>query len=615
MQVVFNFIGSLFGYILFGAFYLVNNFGVAIIIFTLIVKLLLLPFSIKQQKSMAANARFQKKQREIMERYANDKVKAQQEVQKAMAKENISATAGCLPMIAPMFVMLGVYYSVINPLTNTLHIAADKVQTALTSLSAIPGMGSSIGGAYGEMYVVKYFGVLQNHLVNTDGKPLFNAYETDTINGFANGFNFLGWDLLSTPNGSSFASLMWLIPVLCFVTSVGSMFIMQKMNGTANVVKSQYLKPYLEFSGSCAGCAETSYARLVTQLFGDHMLISNATGCSSIWGGPAATSPYTVNKEGKGPAWANSLFEDNAEHGLGMHLGQKKIRDDLKAKVEALVAIEWCDKDIKEAAAKWIETYDDGNLNQAPAKALIKALEEGICEGCDCDACKLAREILAQKDFLNKKSVWIFGGDGWAFDIGYGGVDHVLASGEDVNIFVFNTEVYSNTGGQASKASNIGQVAQFAAAGKEIKSKSLAEIAMTYGYVYVAQVAMGANMNQTLKAIKEAEAWHGPSLIIGYSPCEMHSIKGGMANCQTEMKKAVDCGYWNLFRYNPGAEKPFTLDSKDPKEGYQDFLKNEARYARLAASNPERAADLFAKNEKNAMERYEHLKKLKALYE
>ena len=232
MQVVFNFIGSLFGYILFGAFYLVNNFGVAIIIFTLIVKLLLLPFSIKQQKSMAANARFQKKQREIMERYANDKVKAQQEVQKAMAKENISATAGCLPMIAPMFVMLGVYYSVINPLTNTLHIAADKIQTALTSLSAIPGMGSSIGGAYGEMYVVKYFGVLQNHLVNTDGKPLFNAYETDTINGFANGFNFLGWDLLSTPNGSSFASLMWLIPVLCFVTSVGSMFIMQKMNGT-----------------------------------------------------------------------------------------------------------------------------------------------------------------------------------------------------------------------------------------------------------------------------------------------------------------------------------------------------------------------------------------------
>ncbi|MBQ6521491.1 MAG: 2-oxoacid:acceptor oxidoreductase family protein, partial [Atopobiaceae bacterium] len=258
-----------------------------------------------------------------------------------------------------------------------------------------------------------------------------------------------------------------------------------------NVKYSQFAQPYLEFSGSCAGCAETSYARIVTQLFGDHMLISNATGCSSIWGGPAATSPYTVNKEGKGPAWANSLFEDNAEHGLGMYLAQKKIRADVKAKVEELVAVEWCDKDIKEAAAKWIETFDDGNANQEPAKALVKALEEGVCEGCECDACRLAREILEKKAYLNKKSMWIFGGDGWAFDIGYGGVDHVLASNEDVNIFVFNTEVYSNTGGQASKASNIGQVAQFVSAGKEIKSKSLAEMAMTYGYVYVAQIAMG----------------------------------------------------------------------------------------------------------------------------
>ncbi|MBQ5405408.1 MAG: 2-oxoacid:acceptor oxidoreductase family protein, partial [Oscillospiraceae bacterium] len=382
-----------------------------------------------------------------------------------------------------------------------------------------------------------------------------------------------------------------------------------------NVKFSQFAQPYLEFSGSCAGCAETSYARVITQLFGDHMLISNATGCSSIWGGPAATSPYTVNKEGKGPAWANSLFEDNAEHGLGMHLGQKKIRDDLKAKVEALVAIEWCDKDIKEAAAKWIETYDDGNLNQAPAKALIKALEEGICEGCDCDACKLAREILAQKDFLNKKSVWIFGGDGWAFDIGYGGVDHVLASGEDVNIFVFNTEVYSNTGGQASKASNIGQVAQFAAAGKELKSKGLAEMAMTYGYVYVAQVAMGANKAKALKAIVEAEAHKGPSLIIAYAPCEMHSIKGGMGNCQKEMNKAVDCGYWNLFRFNPAAAQPFTLDSKAPAGGYQEFLMNEARYSRLTREFPERAERLFAANEQNAKDRYEHLMKLKALYE
>ena len=352
-----------------------------------------------------------------------------------------------------------------------------------------------------------------------------------------------------------------------------------------NVKFSQFAQPYLEFSGSCAGCAETSYARVITQLFGDHMLISNATGCSSIWGGPAATSPYTVNKEGKGPAW------------------------------EALVAIEWCDKDIKEAAAKWIETYDDGNLNQAPAKALIKALEEGICEGCDCDACKLAREILAQKDFLNKKSVWIFGGDGWAFDIGYGGVDHVLASGEDVNIFVFNTEVYSNTGGQASKASNIGQVAQFAAAGKELKSKGLAEMAMTYGYVYVAQVAMGANKAKALKAIVEAEAHKGPSLIIAYAPCEMHSIKGGMGNCQKEMNKAVDCGYWNLFRFNPAAAQPFTLDSKAPAGGYQEFLMNEARYSRLTREFPERAERLFAANEQNAKDRYEHLMKLKALYE
>ncbi|MCR5664285.1 MAG: pyruvate:ferredoxin (flavodoxin) oxidoreductase [Oscillospiraceae bacterium] len=382
-----------------------------------------------------------------------------------------------------------------------------------------------------------------------------------------------------------------------------------------NVKFSQFAQPYLEFSGSCAGCAETSYARLVTQLFGDHMLISNATGCSSIWGGPAATSPYTVNKEGKGPAWANSLFEDNAEHGLGLYLGQKKIRDDLKAKVEALVAIDWCDAAIKEAAAKWFETYADGNANQEPARALIKALEEGVCEGCDCDACKLAREILAQKDYLNKKSMWIFGGDGWAYDIGYGGVDHVLASGEDVNIFVFNTEVYSNTGGQASKASNIGQVAQFAAAGKELKSKSLAEMAMTYGYVYVAQVAMGANKVQTLKAIAEAEAHKGPSLIIAYAPCEMHSIKGGMENCQKEMDKAVKCGYWNIFRFNPDAEKPFTLDSKEPAGGYREFLMNEARYSRLTREFPERAERLFQANEDNAKERYEHLMKLKALYE
>ena len=378
---------------------------------------------------------------------------------------------------------------------------------------------------------------------------------------------------------------------------------------------SQFAQPYLEFSGSCAGCAETSYARLITQLYGDHMLISNATGCSSIWGGPAATSPYTVNKEGKGPAWANSLFEDNAEHGLGMHLGQKKIRDDVKAKAEALIAVPWCDADLKAAVEEWLATYDDGNANQAPTKALIKALEEAIVPGCTCDACTLANEILAKKDFLNKKSVWIFGGDGWAFDIGYGGVDHVLASGEDVNIFVFNTEVYSNTGGQASKASNIGQVAQFAAAGKDLKSKSLAEMAMTYGYVYVAQIAMGSNPMQTMRAITEAEAHKGPSLIIAYSPCEMHSIKGGMTNCQKEMDKAVKCGYWNLFRFNPNAEKPFSLDSKEPAGGYQEFLLNEARYSRLTREFPERSTVLFEANEENAKARYEHLLKLKALYE
>ena len=409
-----------------------------------------------------------------------------------------------------------------------------------------------------------------------------------------------------------------------------------------NTVKgSQFKQPYLEFSGSCAGCAETSYARLVTQLFGDRMYISNATGCSSIWGGPAATSPYCTNAKGQGPAWCNSLFEDNAEHGLGMYTGQKAIRENLKAKTEALIAVEWARPELKEAAQKWLETYNEGEANQEATRAYVAALEAAICtvdellasdkaeikafgqelqaKGetlCQCNACKLAKEILDQKEFLNKKSVWIFGGDGWAYDIGYGGLDHVLASGEDVNVFVFDTEVYSNTGGQASKASNIGQVAQFAAAGKEMKKKSLSEIAMQYGYVYVAQVAMGANPAQTIKAIAEAEAYHGPSLIIGYAPCEMHSIKGGMMNCQKEMKKAVDCGYWNMFRFNPAAEgdKKFILDSKAPAGGYQEFLKNEARYARLTREFPERAEVLFAKNEEAAKERYEHLMKLTDLY-
>ena len=373
---------------------------------------------------------------------------------------------------------------------------------------------------------------------------------------------------------------------------------------------SQFRQPMLEFSGSCAGCAETSYARLITQLFGDHMMISNATGCSSIWGGPAATSPYTVNKEGKGPAWANSLFEDNAEHGLGMYLGQKKIRDDLAEDIR-YIAENGKDPEKVAAAKKYLETYNDGEANQTATAEFLAVMEAK--PACDCER---YQRIMANKDFLNKKSCWIFGGDGWAYDIGFGGLDHVLAQDEDVNVFVFNTEVYSNTGGQASKASNIGQVAQFAAAGKELKSKSLAEIAMSYGYIYVAQVAMGANPAQTIKAIKEAEAYPGPSLIIGYAPCEMHSIKkGGMTNCQGEMKRAVDCGYWNLFRYDPSAEKPFALDSKEPADGYRDFLMNEARYARLTNEFPDRAEELFAKSEANAKKRYEHLLKLKKLYD
>ena len=371
---------------------------------------------------------------------------------------------------------------------------------------------------------------------------------------------------------------------------------------------SQFKQPMLEFSGSCAGCAETSYARLITQLFGDHMYISNATGCSSIWGGPAATSPYCTNKAGHGPAWSNSLFEDNAEHGLGMFLGQQATRNRLAEKVKELAGV--TTNDAKKAACEeYLATMDTYEANKAATEKLVAALE------ADPD-CPYSKTILADKEYLCKKSMWIFGGDGWAYDIGFGGVDHVLASGQDVNIFVFDTEVYSNTGGQASKASNIGQVAQFAAAGKEIKKKSLAEIAMSYGYIYVAQVAMGANPAQTLKAIKEAEAYHGPSLIIGYAPCEMHSIKGGMMNCQKEMKKAVECGYWNLFRFNPAAEgAKFTLDSKEPAGGYQEFLMNEARYSRLTREFPERAGELFERNEKNAMDRYQHLLKLKAMYE
>ena len=378
------------------------------------------------------------------------------------------------------------------------------------------------------------------------------------------------------------------------------------------VIGSQFKTPLLEFSGSCAGCAETSYARLITQLFGDRMYISNATGCSSIWGGPAATSPYTVNKDGHGPAWANSLFEDNAEHGFGMYLGQNAIRNRLIDEVKQIAESEKATDEVKAACNAYLDTVNNGEKNTPATKALVAALE---ALDCDCDARK---DILANKEYLSKKSVWIFGGDGWAYDIGFGGVDHVLATGEDVNIMVFDTEVYSNTGGQASKASNIGQVAQFAAAGKAIAKKSLAEIAMSYGYVYVAQIAMGADQNQTIKAITEAEAYPGPSIVIAYAPCEMHSIKGGMTNCQAEMKKAVDCGYWNMFRYNPAlkaeGKNPFTVDSKEGSESYRDFIMNEARYSSLTRSFPERAEVLFKQAEDTAKARYNHLQKLKDLY-
>ena len=374
---------------------------------------------------------------------------------------------------------------------------------------------------------------------------------------------------------------------------------------------SQFHQPLLEFSGSCAGCAETSYARLITQVCGDRMYISNATGCSSIWGGPAATSPYTVNKEGRGPAWANSLFEDNAEHGFGMYIGQKAIRERLKGIVEKVVE-EGRMPEIVEAAKEYLATYNDGKLNDAATRKLVEALETKGCGGPYCT------ELLGSKEYLSKKSVWIFGGDGWAYDIGFGGLDHVLAQGEDVNVMVFDTEVYSNTGGQASKASQIGQVAQFAAAGKALAKKSLAQIAMTYGYVYVAQIAMGANPAQALKAIAEAEAYPGPSLIIGYAPCEMHSIKGGMTNCQAEMKKAVECGYWNLFRFNPAladeGKNPFTLDSKAPTGSYRDFIMNEARYSSLTRSFPDRAEELFTLAEKTAQERFQNLELQKEMY-
>ncbi len=386
----------------------------------------------------------------------------------------------------------------------------------------------------------------------------------------------------------------------------------KKLFDTKTIKGSQFRQPLLEFSGSCAGCAETSYARLITQLFGERMYISNATGCSSIWGGSAPSTPYTVNREtGHGPAWANSLFEDNAEHGLGMYIGQKALRDRVIGYVKALRE-ESKKEDVIAAIDAYLDTLNDGAANEAATNALVSALE-----ACTCGN-PLCAKILENKQYLSKKSVWIFGGDGWAYDIGFGGLDHVIASGEDVNIMVFDTEVYSNTGGQASKASQIGQVAQFAAAGKAIGKKDLAQIAMSYGYVYVAQIAMGADMNQTLKALHEAEAYPGPSIVIGYAPCEMHSIKGGMQNCQAEMKKAVEAGYWHLFRYNPAlkaeGKNPFSLDSKEPTGDYQAFIKGEARYTRLAQQDPERAAALFEKAEATAKAKFERLQKLGDFY-
>ena len=369
---------------------------------------------------------------------------------------------------------------------------------------------------------------------------------------------------------------------------------------------SQFKQPLLEFSGACAGCGETPYAKLITQLFGDRMYISNATGCSSIWGNSSPSTPYTVNAKGQGPAWDNSLFEDNAEFGYGMLLAQNALRDGLKAKVEQVMAADQATEEIKAACKEWLDTFGIGALNGSATDKLVAALE-----GVDCDIC---REIVKNKDFLAKKSQWVFGGDGWAYDIGFGGVDHVLASGKDINIMVFDTEVYSNTGGQSSKATPTGSVAQFAAGGKDVKKKDLASIAMSYGYVYVAQIAMGADYNQTVKALAEAEAYPGPSLVIAYAPCINHGIKKGMSKAQTEEKLAVEAGYWHNFRFNPAAENKFTLDSKAPTGDYQAFLKGEVRYASLALKNPERAAVLFEKNEEAAKERYAYLSKLVALY-
>ncbi|MBQ8808260.1 MAG: pyruvate:ferredoxin (flavodoxin) oxidoreductase [Clostridia bacterium] len=379
--------------------------------------------------------------------------------------------------------------------------------------------------------------------------------------------------------------------------------VLEKFKETT-VKGSQFKQPLLEFSGACAGCGETPYAKLVTQLYGDRMYIANATGCSSIWGGSSPSTPYTTNANGEGPAWANSLFEDNAEYGYGMFLAQNTLRQDLVSKVEAVS--EKADDAQKAVIAKFLETKEDVNANKVATAELVEVLSKMNTPE--------AAEILKDKEYLSKKSVWILGGDGWAYDIGYGGLDHVLASGEDVNVLVFDTEVYSNTGGQSSKSTPTGAIAKFAAAGKEVKKKDLAAIAMSYGYVYVAQVAQGADYNQCIKAFVEAGTYNGPSIVIAYAPCINHGIKGGMSIAQTKEKRAVQAGYWHLFRFDPRRAQeglnPFQLDSKEPTESYEDFLMNEVRYNSLARSNPERAKELFQKAAATAKAKYEHLVEL-----
>ena len=376
-----------------------------------------------------------------------------------------------------------------------------------------------------------------------------------------------------------------------------------------SVKGSQFEQPLLEFSGACAGCGETPYAKLVTQLFGDRMYVANATGCSSIWGGSAPSMPYTTNKDGHGPAWANSLFEDNAEYGLGMASAVKHMRNGLKDRLENLKAI---DASVAGVVDAWVETMNDGEASKEATKALVAALE--AYNGADAEAKNIVAYVLENKDQLAKKSQWIFGGDGWAYDIGYGGLDHVLASGEDVNVLVLDTEVYSNTGGQASKSTPVGAVAQFAASGKRVKKKDLGMMAMSYGYVYVAQVAMGADKNQLVKALVEAEKYHGPSLIIAYAPCINHGLKGGMSGAQNEIKRAVEAGYWQMYRFNPELKKegknPFTLDSKEPTGNFREFLLSEVRYSSLQRTFPEIAEELFEQTEATAKERLEGYKKL-----